>query len=238
MMSIGVTPNEGPKLCGCLISGGLDELPRMFARPDVDLIEWRLDVFIEQYGLEVMRPILSILNNAERRPVLATNRPQRHGGGFAGTEELRLQVLKEAAHAGAEWVDLEDDVSVADRGWFIDRPIKIVSSYHDFSATPKRDQLKRKAEQLAWNGVECIKLATYANEPEDNLRVLELIPWGKRVLQVDVIAFCMGRQGRWSRLAALLLGSPWTYAAFSEIEPAAPGQLTIAQLQTLWELIG
>jgi len=61
---------------------------------------------------------------------------------------------------------------------------------------------------MARKGTDAIKIVTLARAPGDCLRVLELIPFGRVELGLDVIAFCMGNPGRWSRLASLILGSP------------------------------
>ena len=46
----------------------------------------------------------------------------------------------------------------------------------------------------------------------------------------DLIAFAMGEAGKASRLECLKLGSPFTYAALSEEEAAAPGQWSYAEM--------
>ena len=46
----------------------------------------------------------------------------------------------------------------------------------------------------------------------------------------DLIAFAMGEAGKASRLECLKLGSPFTYAALSEEEAAAPGQWPYAEM--------
>ena len=51
-----------------------------------------------------------------------------------------------------------------------------------------------------------VKLVTLANHPADNLRLLSLIPQAQ-ARGKDIIAFCMGPLGKWSRVAAPLLGS-------------------------------
>lgn len=48
--------------------------------------------------------------------------------------------------------------------------------------------------------------------------------------QSELIAFAMGEAGKTSRLECLRLGSPFTYAALSEDEAAAPGQWPYAEM--------
>jgi 3-phosphoshikimate 1-carboxyvinyltransferase len=52
---------------------------------------------------------------------------------------------------------------------------------------------------------------------------MALYEWAKSE-NIDLIAFCMGEAGRQSRLDCLKYGAPYTYAALSAEEAAAPGQ--------------
>jgi 3-dehydroquinate dehydratase-1 len=226
-----------PQLCGCLMEALGDELARHLNDPHIDLIEWRLDAFIQRHGVDQARASLDLLSVSPHRPLLATNRPERHGGFFSGTEDARLEILRETVRKGAEWVDLEEDVAEEVCREFQQHGARLVCSHHDYSQTPDRDKLRRKAKQLAAMGADCIKVVTLATAPDDNLRVLELVPFGRDELGVDVIAFCMGPLGRWSRMVCLLLGSPWTYVQLPGQGQAAPGQLTASEIRALWEIM-
>jgi 3-dehydroquinate dehydratase I len=233
-----MTTKPQAQLCGCLLDalpGG--ELQSLLNHPQLDLVEWRLDVFIARHGVDQTRAWLKVLANPARHPVVVTNRPERHGGFFAGSEDQRLEVLRDAVRQGAEWVDLESDLSREAYAWFRDQRVKTLISHHDFERTPERAILQRVARDLAAKGAGAIKIATLAQETEDALGLLELIPWGRRELGMEVIAFAMGPLGRWSRVASLLLGSPWTYVKFAEQAEAAPGQYTAVELRMLWEML-
>jgi 3-dehydroquinate dehydratase-1 len=133
-------------------------------------------------------------------------------------------------------VDLEGDV---DREWrerLRERGARVLVSHHDFSHTPETAVLQDIARNLA-AGADGIKIVTTAGRHQDCLRVLDLIPWGRDTLQVDVIAFCMGAPGRWSRVASLLLGGPWTYVRLADGPEAAQGQYTAAEMRTLLEML-
>ena len=224
------------KVCGCLLDVEPTELPQLLNVSEVDLIEWRLDAFIARRGWVGTRKMLAVLNSVPRRPVLITNRPKRHGGYFVGAEAERLEILEEAVGFGAEWVDLENDVDKQRCERFRERGVRVLISHHDFSQTPETEVLRSRARDLA-AGADCIKIVTTARQHQDCLRVLELIPWGRENLKVDVIAFCMGAPGRWSRVASLLLGSPWTYVRLVDGPEAAPGQYTAAEVRTLLEML-
>jgi len=226
-----------PDLCGCITDPPIESLPGLLRHPEVDLLEWRLDLFLRRHSVGKTFSALAALSSSPRHPVVVTNRPKREGGEFEGPEELRFEILHRAIEAGAEWIDLEGWVDEATLQGFRAGNASILLSHHDFSGTPDRRSLRRFAEALAQKHPHVIKLVTYAQTPADNLRVLELIPFGRQELGVEVLAFCMGPSGRWSRLVCLLLGSPWTYVQLSELAPAAPGQWTSAEMRRLLEVL-
>ncbi len=228
---------EKLSICGCLLNASMDELPRYLKHPHIDLLEWRLDSFIHNNGQRKAIQAMHTLSTLDRHPVVATNRPEREGGLFAGAEEERISVLQKAVEYGADWIDLEDDVHDDHLEWFQTADVRILISHHDFGKTPERVTLQRLVENMAKKGANAVKIATLAQCPEDNLKILDLITFGKKKLAVDVIAFCMGPLGRWSRLACVLLGSPWTYAQLTGQTSAAPGQLTVEELRAALELI-
>ena len=80
-----------------------------------------------------------------------------------------------------------------------------------------------------------VKLVALANEPADNLRMLSLIPRAKAQGK-DVIAFCMGPLGKWSRIAAPS-GSWLAFAPFSKQRASAPGQLTVNDFKRVWNTL-
>jgi 3-dehydroquinate dehydratase type I len=220
-------------LCGCLMDAPLSELAQALSCRELDLLEWRIDSTLASHTPQETLQALSILREPHRIPVLATNRPTREGGLYAGDEEDRLAILEKAVESGAEWVDLELDVPSEVLTRFASLGARVLLSHHDFSGTPDVERLRAWAKEMSERGTQAIKIVTRAQEPEDNLRVLGLIPWARRELGRPLIAFCMGGAGRWSRLACLFLGSPWTYVQMPGRSSAAPGQLTLEEMRQL-----
>ncbi|GIT64374.1 MAG: hypothetical protein Ct9H300mP23_00010 [Nitrospinota bacterium] len=64
-----------------------------------DIIELRLDL-IDSFNLKA-------LLKAVTKPVIVTNRSKLDGGQFKGNDEERLQALRDALAAGANYVDIE-----------------------------------------------------------------------------------------------------------------------------------
>jgi 3-dehydroquinate dehydratase type I len=170
--------------------------------------------------------------------VIATNRPVLEMGDFAGQEDLRLTMLEEAAKSGAEWIDFEHQAGMDDIAPFRRAGAKVLLSWHSPAETPSRGILRAKLESMRKTGADALKIVTMAQSGEDNLRVLELIPLAGKEFGIDLIAFCMGQAGKWSRLVSIFLGSPWTYAQFAGQSATAPGQLSVSEMRAMIRSIG
>ncbi len=227
-----------PSLCGCMLDFSREEITGRMQEAEVDLIEWRLDIHIRRHSIEDTLLAFSLFSSQNRLPFLVTNRPAREGGAFDGGERPRLEVLQCAVEAGAEWVDLEPDVPESEINWFRMRNVGILISHHELNETPPMGVLQERVAQMASLRPHVIKIATIAREQEDNLRVLGLIPWAQREFGIDTIAFCMGEQGRWSRIACVAMGSPWTYAQMPGQTQAAPGQLPAKNMRIILKNMG
>ncbi len=192
-----------------------------------------MDKFAGRYSTEEMNSFLGALSAKPRLPVIATNRPVREMGAFDGREDLRLSMLEKAAKSGADWIDLEHDASMDVIARFRQAGARVLLSWHSPDGTPSRGILRAKLESMSKAGADVLKIATLAQSGEDNLRVLELIPLAGKEFGIDLIAFCMGPAGKWSRLVSLFLGSPWTYAQFEGLSATAPGQLSVSEIRAL-----
>lgn len=158
-------------------------------------------------------------------PVIVTCRRERDGGKHAGSEEERQLLLRSAIVEGAEYVDLEDDVasSIPRYG-----KTKRVVSFHDFRKTP--DDLAGLHARLAGLDADIVKIATLANHPQDNIRMLSLV----RSSAKPMVGLCMGDIGACSRILAAKFGSPFTYATFHHERALAPGQMSYEQMTRIY----
>jgi 3-dehydroquinate dehydratase/shikimate dehydrogenase len=187
---------------------------RHLVQQGAQLVELRLDYI----GGEVnLRRLL-----ADRpSPVVITCRRERDGGKWTGSEEQRLMLLRSAIAEGVEYVDLEEDVA-----GLIPRygKTKRIVSLHDFRRTP--DDLEQIHARLVGMDPDVIKLATTANQPHDNWRMLKLMERSK----VPTVVICMGDIGTPSRILAGRFGAPFTFATFHHERTLAPGQLSFNQM--------
>ena len=135
--------------------------------------------------------------------------------------------LVRAIEAGARYVDVEIEaqkqMSKRVRSAAHENGTIFIRSYHDFEGTDSYEALKALVEKCKYHGADIVKLVTTAHSSEDVERVMALYEWAKSE-NIDLIAFCMGEAGRQSRLDCLKYGAPYTYAALSTDEAAAPGQ--------------
>jgi 3-dehydroquinate dehydratase-1 len=203
-----------------------------------DILELRMDMLGDGNLSGLMTAVRSA---APAVQVLVTNRPR--GTASAGEEKERIAVLMEAVSRGADFVDVE----LATASTWIEKVrtaiganqdrTRLIISHHDFLRTPPRQELVGLLNTAVHAGAQVTKIVTQARTQEDNLAILGLIPYARR-RKWNIIAFCMGEQGKMSRVMGPLLGSLFTFAALAEGSESAPGQLNVRATRQIWRLMG
>ena len=154
--------------------------------------------------------------------------------------------LVRAIEAGARYVDVEIEaqkqMSKRVRQAAHENGTIFIRSYHDFEGTDSLEALKAIVEKCVYHGADMVKIVTLAQSEADIDKILALYQWcreekasgNERIGTLSdggLIAFCMGEGGRSSRLDCLKFGAPYTYAALTEEEAAAPGQWATAPMR-------
>ena len=151
--------------------------------------------------------------------------------------------LLRAIEAGARYVDVEIEVqkqlSKRIRSAAHESGTVFIRSYHDFAGTASVEELRSMVEKCRYHGADVVKLVTMADSQEDVDRVMSLYEWCRTeaangveaLADGGLIAFCMGEAGRQSRDDCLRAGAPYTYAALTAEEAAAPGQWPMDQMK-------
>ena len=154
--------------------------------------------------------------------------------------------LVRAIEAGARYVDVEIEaqkqMSKRVRQAAHENGTIFIRSYHDFEGTDSLEALKAIVEKCVYHGADMVKIVTLAQSEADIDKILALYQWcreekasgNERIGALSdggLIAFCMGEEGRSSRLDCLKFGAPYTYAALTEEEAAAPGQWATASMR-------
>jgi 3-dehydroquinate dehydratase/shikimate dehydrogenase len=75
-----------------------------------------------------------------------------------------------------------------------------------------------------------VKIACMANDPHDNVRMLEMMQESEK----PTVGMCMGDIGTPSRILAGKFGAPFTYATFHHERALAPGQLSFRQMNDIY----
>jgi len=183
-----------------------------------DIVELRIDYITELQNAE--RCIEKSLKS-KTKPVIITNRPEREGGKFNGSEHDRLRLLQKAIELGADYVDVEyDSIKQITRR----NSSKIIISHHNFKETPH--DISKIYDDICQQKPDIAKIVTYANDITDNIRIFELLKSAK----VPTISFCMGESGYISRILTSRFGGFLTFASLEKGKESAPGQLTADEL--------
>jgi 3-dehydroquinate dehydratase/shikimate dehydrogenase len=197
------------RLCETVMAATMAELiAARAAAVDGDLVELRLDA--------VAVPDVAAALAGRTKPVIVTCRARWEGGHFAGTEEEREAILRQALALGAEFVDVEwragFDALVAEHG------PRVVLSSHDFAGVPA--DLEARARAMRATGAGTIKIAVTPHCLSDTLMLRTIAAAG------DAVVVGMGDAGMVTRLLPARFGSKWTYGG----RRVAPGQVPVGRM--------
>ena len=195
------------------------ELPEILSLlPGLEMAEIRLD------RCPLTDADLERLFSESDVPLVATCRLEEEGDA--------ADILEAAVRAGAKYVDLEMEAPAA-----VGRRLReacrewgtvLIRSYHNYTETPPLPVLQSLVERARSFGGEVVKIVTTATSKADCATVEALY---RDAAPGTLVAFCMGEAGRYSRLEALRLGAPFTYACLTPEEATAPGQWTTQEMR-------
>ena len=240
-------------ICTSIQGKTLEEILEILESGEVEMAEIRLDLCdldeeeIEELFTQSDVPLIATCRiaslaqrvAAEGDPLDDAGRVLSEQGLYASqprkgrnpAEELAENQLLKAIEAGAKYVDLEVEAPP-----MMGRKIRqacqeygtmLIRSFHDFEGTPPEATLLSLLEKGRRFGGEVVKIVTTATCKADADRVLALY---REAVPGTLVAFCMGPEGRESRLEALKQGAPFTYACLTAEEATAPGQWTAAEM--------
>jgi 3-dehydroquinate dehydratase-1 len=161
---------------------------------------------------------------------VCTLRPKSEGGVFIGKEDERRLILRLIAEYNPFLLDVEFNAIQKDKklaSYLRKTKCKLLISWHDFKKTPNESQLRSKFNKMA-KFSDIVKIVTVANSVSDASRLLSLYSIKS---ENKTIAFCMGEQGKFSRILCLHLGSPFTYVSLGKA--IAPGQFSLKEIKSL-----
>jgi 3-dehydroquinate dehydratase type I len=194
-----------------------------------DLIEVRLDTFES--------PNFRDLLASTKFPLIATNKLPSEGGSFTGTQTQHWHTLLNAAKAGFQYVDLAlTNLKLKEQ--IIDLKelnVKTIVSFHKFDGAFNTKEMHRVLNEEISSGADVCKIVGTAKNVHDNLTVLNFV--SENATKTRLVCFCMGEQGRISRLFSPIFGAFFTFAALEQGSETAPGQISINDMRAAYCLL-
>lgn len=190
-----------------------------------DYAEIRFD-FLKKSDIPIV--LEDIKKNLSR--CVCTLRPKSEGGLFVGKEDERKSILRLIAEYNPYLLDVEFNTIQKDKKlatYLKKTKSKLLISWHDFKRTPNESQLRVKFNKMK-KFSDVVKIVTVAKSVSDASRLLSLYSVKSKS---KTIAFCMGEQGKFSRILCLHLGSPFTYVSLGKA--IAPGQFSVDEIKSL-----
>ena len=190
-----------------------------------DYAEIRFD-FLKKSDIPIV--LEDIKKNLSR--CVCTLRPKSEGGLFVGKEDERKSILRLIAEYNPYLLDVEFNTIQKDKKlstYLKKSKSKLLISWHDFKKTPNESLLRAKFNKMK-KFSDVVKIVTVAKSVSDASRLLSLYSLQSKS---KTIAFCMGEQGKFSRILCLHLGSPFTYVSLGKA--IAPGQFSVDEIKSL-----
>ncbi|WP_263353043.1 shikimate dehydrogenase [Acidicapsa acidisoli] len=203
------------------------------ALAESQFLEFRLDSI--DHPAAAVAPIAEFL--AERKDIaaIATCRRKPYGGGFSGTLQQELAILRTAAESGFALVDLEiesaEECSPSDLEKLRETDAALLISFHDFQHSVDPEQAFERIQRFE---PDFVKIVNTAHTLTDSLNLLHWIT--QRSVDAQVVGIAMGEAGVVSRVLSLRAGSAFTFASAPDGAETAPGQMTARTLKELYRI--
>jgi len=198
-------------------------------RAKADFIEVRLD--------KLEAPNFGDLSASTKTPLIATNKLPNERKSFTGTQMQCWQTLIDAAKNGFQYVDL-DLTSLKLKKQITELKalnVKSIVSFHKFDGTFSISEMHRILEEEISSGADVCKIVGVAEQVHDNLNVLNFV--SENAAKTRLVCFCMGEQGRISRLLSPIFGAFFTFATLEYGNETALGQISINDMRTAYSLL-
>lgn len=162
--------------------------------------------------------------------IIATCRPGTK------SERQRESLLLTAISSGAAYVDIEVDAKTDYARRITDKAkehdCKLIVSYHNPEHTPQTPAMEDILRHCFRMDADIAKIVCRVHSPADCARILSLYQQYK-----NIIAFGLGKQGTFTRIAALFLGAPFVYATWAPGKETADGQLDRLRLKSILDAL-
>lgn len=181
-----------------------------------DLIELCLDHFIAE-------PNVGDLLRVVDKPILVSCRSEKEGGQWKGSEQQRIQLLREAIVAGPAWIELDLDIAQSiPRFGNTKRLISFTSLNRPLS---KIDDIFEQCRNAKADAVKFTWLT------EDLDAAWPLLAAVTQPRELPIVGLGLGKSGLTFSLLGRKYGSPWIYAALERGMESFENQPTVWQLK-------
>jgi 3-dehydroquinate dehydratase/shikimate dehydrogenase len=196
---------------------------------ETTFLEFRLDYLSKPAAaLPLLKQFLAENGAAT---AIATCRCKENGGRFDGSKTAALEILLKAAEAGFQMVDIElesvEKLPKTTMSQLREAGAAVIVSYHDFQATKDLDGVYARIKPFA---PDFAKVVPTAKSLADNLTLMRFLEKTEDSSNNSVVGICMGEAGIISRVLGLRAGSAFTFAAATQGEETAPGQIAARTL--------
>jgi 3-dehydroquinate dehydratase type I len=222
------------RICVSILPKTLADAQKLVATAEAahaDFVEVRMDYLKETQNLKNLTANTKI-------PLIAATKLLSEKGFFSGSETQRQQTLLDAAKNGFEYVDV--DLSSSKHNETIAKlkglGAKIIVSYHKFDGILTVSALERILDEQIASGADVCKIVLTAKQIEDNLSILSFVSFAST--KAKLVCFCMGEEGKMSRLLSPAFGVFFTFASLEMGSETAAGQLSIADMKAAYKLLG
>ena len=235
-----------PLICSPLVGRTRERLlaeAANVAAKQPDVIEWRVDYFAAIADttavLDAARALRAAVGDA---PILFTRRSIREGGEPIAIGDEEVVRLYDAVGASGlvDFLDFEmgNDADHVRRVRDSARKhgTRVVLSYHNFGYTPGVEFLVQRFLEGERLGADVAKVAVMPRDRDDVLALLAATSKAEAKARIPLISMAMGPLGAVTRMVGGVFGSALSFAVGEG--SSAPGQMPIADLQTVYDIIG
>ncbi len=219
------------KLCVAIIGSSPNEMIERATEvlKESSFLEFRLDYLAKPVA--ALPALKQFLAENGATTAIATCRLKEYGGRFDGSKAAELEILGKAAAAGFHLVDIEletiERLPKNTMNQLREAGAAVIISHHDFHATKELDAVYARIRPFA---PDFVKIVPTARSLSDNLTLMKFLERVEDESNSSVVGICMGEAGIISRVLGLRAGSAFTFAAASQGEETAPGQIAARTL--------
>ena len=219
------------KICVAIIGNTPEEMLEKATAvlKETTFLEFRLDYLAKPAA--ALPQLKDFLAENSAATVIATCRCKENGGKFSGSNTAALDVLLKAAEAGFQIIDIElesiEKLPKTTMEHLRAQGAAVIISHHDFHATKDLDGVYKR---IAPFEPDFIKVVPTAKSLTDNLTLMRFMERMEDRFNSNIVGICMGEPGIISRVLGLRAGSAFTFAAASQGEETAPGQIAARTL--------